>query len=480
MQKKTIFSRIASSYRILFFLLISTPLSAQEDQLLTLPNSAENIEVGLETDAYISGVNAYIWGYPLVRMERVIREYTQVPEPKPATSYRAPLNHIGWATELATPEAKDMPTANNDTLYMSAVVKLDEPYILHVPDTDDRYYVVDVFNMWQELEHYIGRRATGTKAADYALVPPGWKGELPKNISRLDVTTNKIWLWGRLRVEEGESMSPLHQLQKEFTLRPLSQMNNKSYVPKNEKLPPLPETGNDPLGFYTELGAALQSNPIPARDKALFGQFARFGLTENGFDNSKLVTPQRQGLKRAINDGPKVAISAVVTATIQRNGWAWATGLDQFGDNYPLRALISGPYLGGQGEMEAMYPMRSVDSTGQALTGKKAYVLRFKKAPPTDAFWSLTVYNAVDKMLVENPIARYKLGSDTLGLKTNSDGSFEVPLQHTQPNGAFAKNWLPTPDSPFYLILRLYQPNDEILSGTYQLPQVELVSPDSP
>ena len=54
-----------------------------------------------------------------------------------------------------------MPTANNDTYYMSAVVELDEPYVLSVPDTHDRYYVINVFNMWQELQHYIGRRATG-------------------------------------------------------------------------------------------------------------------------------------------------------------------------------------------------------------------------------------------------------------------------------------------------------------------------------
>ena len=89
-----------------------------------MPTSQENIAAGLEEDAYQTGISAYIWGYPLVRMERVAREYTDVPNSKPPTSYRAPLNQLGWATALATPEAKDMPTSNNDTLYMSAVVSL--------------------------------------------------------------------------------------------------------------------------------------------------------------------------------------------------------------------------------------------------------------------------------------------------------------------------------------------------------------------
>ena len=59
---------------------------------------------------------------------------------------------------------------------------------------------------------------------------------------------------------------------------------------------------------------------------------------------------RRKGLLRALQDGPSVAISAFQSAAVQRNGWAWATGLDDFGFDYPLRALVAGPYLGGQGE----------------------------------------------------------------------------------------------------------------------------------
>ncbi len=447
----------------------------QPDALLSMPTSQENILAGLEADAYANGINAYVWGYSLVRMERVMREYITVPDPLPATSYRAPLNQLGWAKALATPQAKDIPTANNDTLYLSSVVQLDEPYVLHVPDTADRYYVVDVFNMWQELEHYIGRRTTGTTAGDYVLVPPSWKGTLPEGLKRLDVSTNKIWLWGRLRVNDGENLKPLHALQQQFTLHPLSQRDNPGYKPKVESLPPLPDAKNDGLDFFRELAAAIKNNPVRARDAAFFAQFSRFGLTEKGFDPSHLSPSQKAGLLSALADGPKVAISALATAATQRNGWTWATGLDHFGTNYPLRALVSGPYLGGQGEKEAMYPLRSLDAKGEQLTGAKHYVLRFKSAPPVDAFWSLTVYNAGDKMLVDNPIARYKLGSDTRGLKIHADGSFEVPLQSDKPVGEFAANWLPAPKGPFYMILRLYQPKNEVLEDKYELPQVEAI-----
>lgn len=463
-------------------LALSAPARAGDDPdaLLTTPVTPQILAQGAEADAYAQGVQAYVWGYPLVRMERVARQYTDAPANNPPTSYRAPLNQIGWARELATAASKDMPTSNNDTFYMSAIVDLTEPFILTVPDTNDRYYVVDVFNMWQELEHYIGRRVTGTGPGKFALVPPGWKGELPAGVTRLDVGTDKIWLWGRLRLTQGEPAAPVLALQKEFRLTPLSQFDKPDAKPQAATLPPLPDIAGDELGFFTQLGAAVKANPIKPADEALFAQFARFGLTKDGFDPSKLDPARRKGLLRALQDGPSVAISAFQSAAVQRNGWSWATGLDDFGFDYPLRALVSGPYLGGQGEKEAMYPLRYTDSAGKVLSGENSYTIRFASPPPVDAFWSLTVYNAGDKLLVENPIGRYKVGTDTQGLATAPDGSITLKLSHAAPAGEAAKNWLPIPAGPFYLVLRLYQPKPDVLKGAYPLPQVVNDAPATP
>jgi hypothetical protein len=166
-----------------------------------------------------------------------------------------------------------------------------------------------------------------------------------------------------------------------------------------------------------------------------------------------------------------VAISSFASAATKRNGWDWVRGLDSFGFDYPLRAMVAGPYLGGNGEREAMYPIRYTDASGAVLNGANNYVVRFAKEPPVEAFWSLTMYDADDKMLVENPIGRYKVGTDTKPLKREADGSLLVSIQaDPSPEGT---NWLPSPKGDFYLILRLYQPSEEILDGSYQLPQVE-------
>jgi hypothetical protein len=450
----------------------ATAEQSYPDALLTTPMTPQTVAAGSEADAYAQGVQAYVWGYPLVRMERIARQYTDAPDPNPPTGYRAALNRIGWATELATAASKDMPTANNDTFYMSAVVKLDQPYILSVPDTHDRYYVVDVFNMWQELQHYVGRRVTGTQAGRFAIVPPGWEGKLPADVKRLDVSTGKVWLWGRLRLKDGEDKAQVLALQQQFTLVPLSDLDTAAKQPGTATLAPLPDIAGDDLGFFVHLAAALKDNTVKPEDKALFAQFARIGLDANGFDAAKLTPERRAGLLRALKDGPAVAASAFATAAVLRNGWSWATGLDNFGYDYPLRALVSGPYLGGQGEKEAMYPLRFTDAAGQVLTGARTYTVKFDKPPPVNAFWSLTVYRADDKLLVENPIARYKIGGDTRGLLTAPDGSVTIRLQHAPTDGKAPDNWLPTPEGPFYLVLRLYQPKEEVLNGSTALPQV--------
>ncbi len=437
-----------------------------DDALLTTPASPDVIATGLEADGYQLGISAYCWGYPLVRMERIVRSYSDVSSGVSETSYRAPINKIGWAGELATSSVTDMPTANNDTLYLSAVVMLEEPFVLSVPDTADRYYVIDVFNMWQELEHYIGRRTTGTTAGHYVLVPPGWSGSVPADATRLDVSTTKVWLWGRLRLAQGEPIASVHALQDQFTLV------SASGTAVRARLSALPSIGGNDLGFFEHLAYALSANSVRPADEALFAQFARIGLTAKGFDANSLPRATRRGLVRALADGPSVAISSFASMATVRNGWNWVTGLDDFGFNYPLRALVSGPYLGGQGEHEAMYPIRYIDADGQTLTGANKYSMTMSELPPVDAFWSLTMYNADDKMLVDNPIHRYKVGTDTDDLKTGTDGSVTVTIQHEKPDALTEPNWLPAPRGEFYLVLRLYQPTDAVLDGTWELPQV--------
>jgi len=72
----------------------------------------------------------------------------------------------------------------------------------------------------------------------------------------------------------------------------------------------------------------------------------------------------------------------------------------------------------------------------------------------------------------DNPINRYSIGTYTEGLKNNTDGSFDIYIQHISPGKDRESNWLPSDKNSFYLILRLYLPTEEVLNGTWTPPQV--------
>ena len=76
---------------------------------------------------------------------------------------------------------------------------------------------------------------------------------------------------------------------------------------------------------------------------------------------------------------------------------------------------------------------------------------------------------------VDNPINRYNIGDRTLGLKNNTDGSVDISISSKNPGQAKESNWLPVPDGPFTLLLRMYFPDDSVVKGQYQIPPVEKV-----
>ena len=135
------------------------------------------------------------------------------------------------------------------------------------------------------------------------------------------------------------------------------------------------------------------------------------------------------------------------------------------------RPSISKPF-GLNKALRAIYSNRYTDACDEQLNGKHAYAIRFNKKVPVKAFWSLTMYDAKELFMVENPIKRYSIGNRTKGLKTAADGRGALYIQAKSPGAEKESNWLPAPEGDFFLQMRLDEPADEVLSGAYQLPQV--------
>ena len=140
---------------------------------------------------------------------------------------------------------------------------------------------------------------------------------------------------------------------------------------------------------------------------------------------------------------------------------------------YVTRAVVARSGLWGNHGYEANHGFVWTDEHGDPLDGTDhAYELRLAPTPPVDAFWSLTMYDVADFYLVANPIDRYSIGDRTPGPQTGPDGSVTIYMQTHEPTPEKRSNWLPTPAGAFRPVIRMYQPRQEVLDGTYTLPAI--------
>ena len=138
----------------------------------------------------------------------------------------------------------------------------------------------------------------------------------------------------------------------------------------------------------------------------------------------------------------------------------------------------------GNNADEATYPNARKDSSGAALDGSNHnYTVTFPAGqyPPVNAFWSITMYDGKTQLLVDNPINRYLINSPMLpNLKKNKDGSLTLYIQKDAPSADKKANWLPAPNGPIYMVMRLYWPKTEPPSilpagqGTWQPPAIQV------
>src|SRR4051812_41881343 len=197
--------------------------------VLTLghPASAQSIS---EQQAYEIARDAYIYAYPIVTMDMSMRQSTNVPDAN-TIPLRAPINQFAHARTYPRAEDRDVVRYNFDTLYSPVWLGLSrEPIVLSVPDTGGRYYLLPMLDMWTDVFSVVGSRTTGTRAGNFAIVPPGWSGALADGLTKIVAPTPVIWILGRTQTNGPADYDNVHKVQDGYKLTPLSQWG-KSYAP---------------------------------------------------------------------------------------------------------------------------------------------------------------------------------------------------------------------------------------------------------
>jgi hypothetical protein len=429
----------------------------------------------------------FIYGLPIVMNYAVMYEYAV---DRNSGQFKAPFNQIKNEARVYTYKDTAVITPNSDTPYSLLWLDLRaEPIVLSVPAVEKRrYYSVMLCDGNTFNYGYIGSRATGSEAGDYMVVGPDWKGTTPPGIKKVFHSTTQFSAVAyRTQLFDAADMPNVEKVQAGYKVQPLSTYVKQPTTVTTAAID-FPKINTDLVkkNFFEYLDFALQFAPAGPEENEIRAKLARIGVgAGKTFDFKDLPLTHKIEIGLGMKDGEDKVEKYLASGQKDVNGWKIGS---LFGDrqfysgDWLKRAAAAKGGIYGNDAVEAVYPMAKTLADGEVLDGsKRQYTLTFPAGqfPPVDAFWSVTMYDGKTQLLIENPINRYLINSPMLpGMKTNPDGSLTLYIQNKSPGADKESNWLPAPNGPIYLVMRLYWPKTEapsILpagSGTWQPPAI--------
>jgi hypothetical protein len=446
-----------------------------------------------ETEAHAIAVDAYLYFYPLMTMDITRKQFTNI-EPGKIIG-RGPMNMFVNIPEYPTAAMREVVRPNFDTLYSLAWLDLTkEPLIVSVPNTDGRYYLLPMLDMWTDVFASPGWRTTGTQAGNFLVTPPGWRPDLrerfveelklPKDTQRIEASTSYVWIIGRTKTDGPPDYDAVHKIQAGYHITPLSEWGK---PPKpievkidpnvDMKTPPKIQVDTMPAGKYFAYAAELlKLQPPHFTDEPIIARMKRIGIEPSkSFDIAKLDAAVKKAIEVAPASAQKLMEWKVPTLARVANHWSMNTDtMGVYGNYYLKRAIIAQLGLGANLPEDAIYPLNLGDEAGRPLDGGSKHTITFEKGatPPVDAFWSITLYDS-QGFPVANSLNRFAV-SNWMPFKYDLDGSLTLYFQNESPGKEKEPNWLPAPKGPFNLTMRLYAPKSEALTGKWKPPPVTL------
>ncbi|GAA3095806.1 DUF1254 domain-containing protein [Rhizobium viscosum] len=451
-----------------------------------------------EEEAHTIGIEAYVYFYPLISMDVTRKQLTNM-EPKEG-AIGGPANRFANIREFPPADMKAVVRPNFDTLYSSGWLDLTkEPVVITAPDTGGRYYLLPMLDMWTDVFAAPGWRTTGTAAGHFLVAPSGWRPELrdkfdefklPEGTERIDAPTPYVWVIGRTKTDGPQDYDAVHKIQDGYKITPLSQWGKKPDKAEvkidpsvDMKTPPKTQVDTASAEKYFAYAAELlKLHPPHSTDQPMIARMKRIGLEPGkSFDLSKADPVVQKALASVPQDAQALMGWKLKTLARVVNGWSMNTDtMGVYGNYYLKRAIVAQQGLGANLPEDAIYPLNLADETGNPLDGRNNYTIHFEKddIPPVNAFWSITLYDN-DGFQVANPLNRFAVSS-WMPFQFNADGSLDLYFQTESPGKDKEWNWLPAPNGPYNLTMRLYAPKATALIGKWNPPPVTSAAPAAP
>ncbi|MDP3937601.1 MAG: DUF1254 domain-containing protein [Deltaproteobacteria bacterium] len=431
---------------------------------------------------------AFVYGFPMVMNYAVFYEYFV---DKAGAEYKAPPNQLYNTARVYTPKDTAVVTPNSDTPYSFVAMDLRaEPFVFCNPEIEkSRYFSVQLVDMYTYNYGYIGSRATGNVAGCHMVAGPSWKGEKPAGIGQVFRSETDFSLAIiRTQLFNPADIDNVKKIQAGYRALTLSKFQDKpspaaapevAWPKIDKKL-----ADADPFAYLNFVLTLCPPTGPAAVEVPMRNRFAKIGVEAGKpFSLDNFTPEQKAALETGMKSGVEKIKQTVGKLGKDVNGWRIAMNgfgdREAYGGDFALRAAAAMAGIYGNDAVEALYPLLSTDADGQkADTSINRYTLTFPagQLPPVNAFWSVTMYDGKTQLLIENPINRYLINSPMLpNLKKNADGSLTLHIQKESPAKNLEANWLPAPDGPIYLVMRLYWPQESALKGIWTPPAIQRV-----
>lgn len=422
---------------------------------------------------------AYVYAFPILMSYKTMYQYSI---DSSGSNFKAPFNGLLNTARVYGPQDTTVISANSDTPYSLLWTDLRaEPIVLTFPEIEsNRYFVAQSQDLSTYLLPYVGSRVTGNGGGTYMITGPGWTGDTPKGVDGLiPSTTDFAFTVYRTQLFSPDDLGNVEKIQTGYRVQTLSSFLGQP-APTPAATLEFPDWGDQKEpgdDFISYLNFCLQHITPDAQDSAMWKKLAQIGVGPGAaYDIGALSDDERADLTAGVAAGRH----AITDATPKYSDAITGQTRKNYDHNWLYRAVVTKMGWGANDPHEASYPLIQVDGDGDGLDASKGkYTLTFAngKLPPVKAFWSLTMYDGTTQLMIDNPLNRYLLNSPMLSDMTKgTDGSLTLYLQHDSPGKELEANWLPAPNGPFYLLLRLYWPEDSFLKGTWKVPPVTKAS----
>jgi hypothetical protein len=347
-----------------------------------------------------------------------------------------------------------------------------QPAMLRLPPTQGRYYNLTLFDTAGEPFARYGSLNGDEAGLELVLIGPRWRGALAGDPTAQRAPSQSVWAVTRIHAHSIEDRPKAVAIAKQQSVAWLSPAVQDRQLPRDFEPPPSPclrrASTIDGATFFHRIDSLLEHAPA-SYQRRLRPKVASL--------KSELSAPAKSAdwsatfahaFALGVTEGlATIRMAATASSAAKGRGWRIAN-LPDHARGTLARAVRAYRGMGARVREDLLSFVCERDESGRPLTGADVYRIRFPRGglPPAREHWRLAAKPA--------PRGDHQFVSSDRGQATlDSSGPLEVIVGGSAPRDSRTADWLPAPSGGFSLVMRLFWPRPEALTGAWSMPPVE-------